>query len=128
MTMSYYTSSAAKKRRVPFLTLDPKGDAFDSSSKSKFNFSFYLDHPSKMEIRVSHYGKDPILHFTKGDRYLPMRETEFHDIIAMAEEISKKIDRCRKHILKGGKRLKKGDEDSFKIIKKSEKSAQLEQQ
>lgn len=123
--MPYYKSR--KRAAVPFFTTEPGPDAFDSSSKSKYSFSFHLDAPSKMEIRVSHYGSDPILHLSKGERYLPMKESEFHDIMAESEDIVKKIESCRRFVLKGGKRMKKGEGLSFKIIKKSEKSAKVEE-
>ena len=46
----------------------------------KCNYTFYWHPPSMMQLRVSHYYGDVILHFTKSggmnkqDRYLPMRE------------------------------------------------------
>ena len=46
----------------------------------KCNHTFYWHPPSTMQLRVSHYYGDVILHFTKSrgmnkpDRYLPMRE------------------------------------------------------
>ena len=48
----------------------------------KHNYTFYWHQPSMMQLRVSHYYGDVILHFTKSggmnkqDRYLPMRERE----------------------------------------------------
>ena len=50
-----------------------------------------------MQLRVSHYYGDVILHFTKSrdmnkqDRYLPMRESEFLALLSMVDEINKQI-------------------------------------
>ena len=52
-----------------------------------------------MQLRVSHYYGDVILHFTKSggmnkpDRYLPMRESEFVALSSMVDEINKQIKR-----------------------------------
>ena len=120
---SYYRSSSPKKRRFPLEYLTYGGE---STRKPRFNFSFHFDAPSNLKIRISHYGKDVYLHFTKGERYLCLKESEFYDMISKHDEIEKKIEKCHRFILKGGKRMKKGEEDSFKVIKKSEKSAKLE--
>ena len=50
-----------------------------------------------MQLRVSHYYGDVILHFTKSgemnkqDRYLLMRESEFAALSSMVDEINKQI-------------------------------------
>ena len=50
-----------------------------------------------MQLRVSHYYSDVILHFTKSggmnklDRYLRMRESEFIALLSMVDEINKQI-------------------------------------
>ena len=55
-----------------------------------------------MQLRVSHYYSDVILHFTKSgginkpDRYLPMRETEFVALLSMVDEINKQIKKTKK--------------------------------
>ena len=52
-----------------------------------------------MQLMVSHYYGDVILHFTKSggmnkpDRYLPMREAEFVALLSMVDEINKQIKR-----------------------------------
>ena len=61
----------------------------------KHNYTFYWHPPSMMQLRVSHYYGDVILHFTnsggmnKPDRYLPMRESEFVALLSMVDEINK---------------------------------------
>ena len=63
----------------------------------KHNHTFYWHPPSMMQLRVSHYYGDVILHFTKSggmnkqDRYLPMRESEFVALLSMVNEINKQI-------------------------------------
>ena len=55
-----------------------------------------------MQLRVSHYYGDVILHFTKSggmkkpDRYLPMRENEFVALLSMVDEINKQIKKTKK--------------------------------
>ena len=55
-----------------------------------------------MQLRVSHYYGDVILHFTKSggmnkpDRYLPMREAEFVALLSMVDEINKQIKKTKK--------------------------------
>ena len=55
-----------------------------------------------MQLRVSHYYSDVILHFTKSggmnkpDRYLPMREAEFVALLSMVDEINKQIKKTKK--------------------------------
>ena len=55
-----------------------------------------------MQLRVSHYYGDVILHFTKSrgmnkqDRYLPMRESEFVALLSMVDEINKQIMKTKK--------------------------------
>ena len=55
-----------------------------------------------MQLRVSHYYSDVILHFTKSggmnkpDRYLPMRESEFVALLSMVDEINKQIKKMKK--------------------------------
>ena len=58
----------------------------------KRNHTFYWQPPSTMQLKVSHYYGDVILHFTKSrgmnkpDRYLPMRESEFVALLSMVDE------------------------------------------
>ena len=55
-----------------------------------------------MQLSVSHYYSDGILHFTKSggmnkqDRYLPMRESEFVALLSMVDEINKQIKKMKK--------------------------------
>ena len=55
-----------------------------------------------MQLRVSHFYGDVILHFTKSggmnkpDRYLPMREGEFVALLSMIDQIDKQIKETRK--------------------------------
>ena len=69
---------------------------------SKRNHTFYWHPPSIMQLRVSHYYGDVILHFTKSggmnkpDRYLPMRESEFVALLSMVDEINKQIKKTKK--------------------------------
>ena len=68
----------------------------------KCNHTFYWHPPSTMQLRVSHYYGDVILHFTKSggmnkpDRYLPMREAEFVALLSMVDEINKQIKKTKK--------------------------------
>ena len=68
----------------------------------KFNHPFYWHPPSMMQLRVSHYYGDVILHFTKSgcinkhDRYLPMRESESVALLSMVDEINKQIKKTKK--------------------------------
>ena len=74
----------------------------DSKYVPKRNYTFYWHPPSTMQLRVSHYYGDVILHFTKSsgmnkpDRYLPMREGEFVALLSMADEINKQIKKTSK--------------------------------
>ena len=74
----------------------------DSKYIPKRNYTFYWHPPSTMQLRVSHYYGDVILHFTKSsgmnkpDRYLPMREGEFVALLSMADEINKQIKKTSK--------------------------------
>ena len=55
-----------------------------------------------IQLRVSHYYSDVILHFTKSggmnkpDRYLTMREAEFVVLSSMVDEINKQIKKTKK--------------------------------
>ena len=55
-----------------------------------------------MQLGISHYYIDVILHFTKSggmnkpDRYLPMREAEFVALLSMVDEIKKQIKKTKK--------------------------------
>ena len=68
----------------------------------KRNHTFFWHPPSTMQLRVSHYYSDVILHFTKSggmnkpDRYLPMREAEFVALLSMVDEINKQIKKTKK--------------------------------
>ena len=66
------------------------------------NHTFYWHRPSMMQLRVSHYYGDVVLHFTKSggmnkqDRYLPIRESEFVALLSMVDEINKQIKKMKK--------------------------------
>ena len=68
----------------------------------KRNYTFYFQPPSMMQLRVSHYFGDVMLHFTKSggmnkqDRYLPMRESEYIALLSMVDEINKQIKKTKK--------------------------------
>ena len=68
----------------------------------KHNHTFFWHPPSMMQLRVSHYYGDVILHFTKSggmnkpDRYLPMREGQFVALLSMVDEINKQIKKTKK--------------------------------
>ena len=69
----------------------------------KRNHTFFWHPPSTMQLRVSHYYGDVILHFTKSggmnkpDRYLPMREGEFVALLSMVDEINKQIKKTQEN-------------------------------
>ena len=70
-----------------------------------------------MQLWVSHYYGDVILHFTKSggmnkpDRYLPMREAEFVALLSMVDEINKQIKKTKKIAQK--ERLNSDDESGI---------------
>ena len=72
----------------------------------KCNHTFFWHPPSTMQLRVSHYYGDVILHFTKSggmnkpDRYLPMREAEFVALLSMVDEINEQIKKTKKIVRK----------------------------
>ena len=63
---------------------------------------YFIFLPSMMQLKISHYFDDVILHFTKSggvnkqDRYLPMRESEFVALLSMVDEINKQINKMKK--------------------------------
>ena len=73
-----------------------------------------------MQLRVSHYYGDVILHFTKSagmnkpDRYLPMREGEFVALLSMVDEINKQIKKTNKIAKK--ERRHSDDESNLNFI------------
>ena len=70
---------------------------------SKCNYIFHFQPPSTMQLRVSHYFGDVMLHFTKSrgmnkqDRYLPMRESGYIALLSMVDEINKQIKKTKKN-------------------------------
>ena len=68
----------------------------------KHSHTFFRHPPSTMQLRVSHYYGDVILHFTKSggmnkpDRHLPMREGEFVALLSMVHKINKQIKKTKK--------------------------------
>ena len=86
----------------------------------KCNYTFYWHPPSMMQLRVSHYYGDVILHFTKSagmnkpDRYLPMREGEFVALLSMVDEINKQIKKTNKIAKK--ERWNSDDESNINFI------------
>ena len=73
-----------------------------------------------MQLRVSHYYGDVILHFTKSvgmnkpDRYLPIREGEFVALLSMVDEINKQIKKTNKIAKK--ERRNSDDESNLNFI------------
>ena len=68
------------------------------SNKPVFNSTLYFSPPSTMQIRVSNYGRDVMLHCTKGGRYMPVRENEYYDLHASHSQIKKLIKKCKAKI------------------------------
>ena len=72
-----------------------------------------------MQLRVSHYYSDVILHFTKSrgmnktDRYLPMRESEFVALLSMIDEINKQIKKTKKIARKERQHLDDESDNNF---------------
>ena len=72
----------------------------------KCNYTFYFQPPSTMQLRVSHYFGDEMLHFTKSggmnkqERYLPMRESEYIALLSVVDEINKQIEKMKKIVRK----------------------------
>ena len=85
----------------------------------KCNHTFYCHPPSMMQLRVSHYYGDVILHFTKSggmnkpDKYLPMRESEFVALLSMVEEINKQIKKTKKIARKERQHLDDESDNNF---------------
>ena len=79
------------KKKYSFFSYEQWGNNY----APKCNYTFYFQPPSTMQLRVSHYFGDVILHFTKSggmnkqDRYLPMRESEFVALLSKVYEINK---------------------------------------
>ena len=85
----------------------------------KHNYTLYFQPPSMMQLRVSHYFSDVMLHFTKSrgmnkqDRYLPMRESEFIALLNMVDEIKKQIKKMKIIARKERQHLDDEDEKNF---------------
>ena len=88
------------KKKYSFFSLNYEQEG--NKYVPKRNHTFYWHPPSTMQLRVSHYYGDVILHFTnsggmnKPDRYLPMRESEFVALLSMVDEINKQIKKTKK--------------------------------
>ena len=80
-----------RKKKYSFLSLNYEQGG--NKYAPKCNYTFYWHPPSTMQLRVSHYCGDVILHFS---RYLPMRESEFVALISMVDEINKQIKKTKK--------------------------------
>ena len=89
----------------------------------KRNYTFYWQPPSMMQLRVSHYYGDVILHFTKSggmnkpDRYLPMRESELVALLSMVDEINKQIKKTRKIARKERQHLDDESDNNFTQVR-----------
>ena len=90
--MPYYSKSNKKHPYSSFFYDN------DDEHKPDFNHTFYFEPLSSLMVRVSNFKNLVILHFAKGNRYLPMREDEFNDLIAMHESIMGQIKKCKKVI------------------------------
>ena len=72
-----------------------------------------------MQLSVSHYYGDVILHFTKGggmnkqDRYLPMKESEFVALLSMVDETNKQIKKTKKIARKERQHLDDENNNNF---------------
>ena len=89
-----------KKKKYSFFSLN-----YEQGGNKYFpkrNHTFFWHPPSMMQLRVSHFYGDVILHFTKSggmnkpDRYLPMREGEFVALLSMVDQVNKQIKETRK--------------------------------
>ena len=67
-------------------------------------------------VRVSNFKNLVILHFAKGNRYLPMREDGFNDLIAMHDFIMVQIKKCKKVIHPIYKKSDSNEEEQFTSI------------
>ena len=90
--MPYYSKSNKKHPYSSFFYDN------DDERKPDFTHTFYFEPLSSLTIRVSNFKNLVILHFAKGNRYLPMREDEFNDLIAMHYSIMVQIKKCKKVI------------------------------
>ena len=90
--MPYYSKS---NKKCPYSSFFYDND---DEHKPDFNHTFYFEPLSSLTVRVSNFKNLVILHFAKGNRYLPMREDEFNDLIAMHESIIGQIKKCKKVI------------------------------
>ena len=70
----------------------------DDECKPDFNHTFYSEPLSSLTVRVSNFKNLVILHFAKGNRYLPMRGDKFNDLIAKHDSIMAQIKKCKKVI------------------------------
>ena len=84
------------RKKYSFFSLNYEWGGECNKYVPKHNHTFYWHPPSMMQLKVSHYYGDVILHFTKSggmnkqDRYLPMRESEFVALLSMVDEINNK--------------------------------------
>ena len=90
--MPYYSKSNKKRPYSSFFYDN------DDEHKPDFNHTFYFEPPSSLTVRGSNFKNLVILHFAKGNRYLPMREDEFNDLIAMHDSIMAQIKKSKKVI------------------------------
>ena len=117
--MPYYSKSNKKRPYSSFFYDN------DDEHKPDFNHTFYFEPPSSLMVRVSNFKNLVILHFAKGNRYLPMREDEFNDLIAMHESIMGQIKKCRKVIHTIYKKPDSDEEERFTSIPNSVKICKL---
>lgn len=125
--MSFY--KRGQKRKYSYLSFEDDDRGGYYSKTPKYSHKFLWKHPSTLQMRVSHYGRNIMLHFTKGQKYLPVRESEFYDLLNMTDDIKKHIKKCKNLI----KPLYKdyvddiNDDEGFTTVPVSKRSLKLKQ-
>ena len=119
-----YRNRRGGGRKYSFMSYN--SDAYEDQ-KPKFTHTFYWDAPSSLSVRVNHYGPRIMLHWNKpNNRYLPMYDTEFYDLLEKAEEIKDKMKECRSVIRPLYKNYVDEDDSSFSNVGPSAKSLKMQ--
>lgn len=85
-----------------------------------YSHSFYLSPPSVMQVRVSHYGPDVVLHFANKQYYLQVKENEFYDLFSKYNDIVSHLKKCRRTIKFLAPQTRKKCNETFSQIPPSE--------
>ena len=117
--MPYYSKS---NKKCPYSSFFNDND---DECKPDFNHTFYFEPLSSLMVRVSNFKNLVILHFAKGNRYLPMREDEINDLIVMHDSIMAQIKKCKKVICPIYKKSYSNKEEQFKSVPSSVKICKL---